>query len=354
MKAKLAAVIYWIKTHRTRTIIVMSLFLIAGSGGATYALLSQPLAKLDMTQVKVSAPPKPVYSTLTGLKLDSETDNKKPVTAIIIENSPDARPQSGLKDAEIVYEAIAEAGITRFMSLYQQNKPSLIGPVRSLRPYYLDWVVPYDASIAHVGGSSKALTEVRSGKYRDIDQFFNADTFWRASDRYAPHNVYTSFEKLDAINKAKKYSSSSPTGFKRDDVAALKAPIASSINVQISSATFNSSYTYDAKSETYRRSQAGAPHLDREAGQIAPKIVIVMNANESTQFEDTNREVIQTVGQDNVTIFQGGDVIKGTWKHDSRSEQLQFFDTEGNVIPLARGLTWITVIPNGRGSVNWQ
>ena len=107
----------------------------------------------------------------------------------MIENSPDARPQSGLKAAGVVYEAIAEGGITRFMALYQTSKPELIGPVRSLRMYYLDWFAPYSASIAHVGGSLNALTEARSGKYRDLDQFFNSQTYWRASDRYAPHNV---------------------------------------------------------------------------------------------------------------------------------------------------------------------
>ena len=77
------------------------------------------------------------------------------------------------KHAEVVYEAIAEGGITRFEAFYQQNKPQLIGPVRSVRPYYIDWAVPYQPSFAHVGGSAVALKEIRNGKYRDLDQFFN-------------------------------------------------------------------------------------------------------------------------------------------------------------------------------------
>src|SRR5690606_9454884 len=84
--------------------------------------------------------PEPIkyYSPLTGELVANESDQTAPVTAVMIENSPDARPQSGLKDAGVVYEAIAEGGITRFLAIYQNKKPELIGPVRSLRMYYVD------------------------------------------------------------------------------------------------------------------------------------------------------------------------------------------------------------------------
>ncbi len=178
----------------------------------TAVILSQPAPKAPTVSVKKTAPkPKAkYYSPLTGELIAQEGDAAKPVTAIMLENSPDARPQSGLKDAEIVYEAIAEGGVTRFLAVYQQHKPQLIGPVRSVRMYYVHWLTPYDASVAHIGGSAAALQLVRNGSYRDIDQFFNAGSYWRANDRYAPHNVYTSFEKLDALNASKGYASSSP------------------------------------------------------------------------------------------------------------------------------------------------
>src|SRR5690606_11343443 len=137
------------------------------------------------------------------------------VTAIMIENSPDARPQSGLKESGVVFEAIAEGGITRFQVLYQEDKPQLIGPVRSLRPYFVEWAAPFDASIAHIGGSYNALQEVRNGQYKDIDQFFNGDTYWRSTDRYAPHNVYTNFKNLDALNTKKGFTVSKFDGFPR-------------------------------------------------------------------------------------------------------------------------------------------
>jgi hypothetical protein len=104
----------------------------------------------------------------------------------MIENSPDARPQSGLQDAGVVVEAIAEGGITRFLTLFQESQPQYIGPVRSLRPYYIDFAAPFQAGIAHVGGSPEALSRVRNGSYRDLDQFFNSAYFSRISARPAP------------------------------------------------------------------------------------------------------------------------------------------------------------------------
>lgn len=344
----------WINLHRFPVMFVSGLLGIAVVGSTAFAMYNQPMEKPDTTPIAIKPRPKIYYSPLTGLKVNSEADTKKPVTAIMIENSPDARPQSGLKDAEVVYEAVAEGGITRFLALYQQDKPQLIGPVRSVRPYYLDWVVPYDASIAHVGGSATALNEVRNGKYRDLDQFFNGGSYWRSSDRYAPHNVYTSFKYLDALNKAKGYKSSSPKSMDRTDGEPAKKTNATSISVTISSDLFNSSYSYDAKNNYYLRSQAGAQHMDREKGVITPKVVVVMNVNMHERFEDTTREVIQTTGSGQVTIFQNGTVIKGSWHKDTRASQLSFTDSNGKKVELVRGQTWITAIPNGKGAVSWQ
>jgi hypothetical protein len=272
----------------------------------------------------------------------------------MIENSPDARPQSGVKQAGVVFEAIAEGGITRFLTLHQEDKPQMIGPVRSLRLYYVDWLAPFNASVAHVGGSLFALQEIRNGKYRDIDQFFNAGTYWRATDRYAPHNVYTSFEKLDALNQAKGYTASTFTGFTRQDGKASEAPNATTINVGISGPLYNSGYSYDKASNTYVRLQAGKPHLDREDGQIAPSVVIVLKTAMTKVMEDGYRESITTIGSGEAFIFQNGTVQTATWNKPDRTTQMTFTDASGKDTPLNRGQTWITAIPNTTGSVTWQ
>jgi hypothetical protein len=348
----------WLKQHPWAIYIIAGVGLILIASLVALAVLYQkPVETVQKKVVATKPKPKPAviyYSPLTGMKVDSEAATHQAVTAIMIENSPDARPQSGLKSAGVVYEAIAEGGITRFLALYQQEKPQLIGPVRSVRLYYVDWLAPYNASVAHVGGSLFALQEVRSGKYRDIDQFFNSSTYWRATDRYAPHNVYTSFEKLDALNIAKGYVSSAFTGFSRIDGKAVTPAAATNITINISGPLYNTTYTYDPVSNTYIRFLAGKPHLDREDGQIAPSSVVALHVDMSLVLEDGYRESIITSGTGEADIFQNGVAIKATWHKADRASQLTFTDAAGKDIPLVRGQTWLTAVPNGSGSVSWQ
>ena len=324
--------------------------------GATYAVWPQQKTNTTVVKpVKKVIPPAPVfYSPLTGNKVADEAATQQAVTAIMIENSPDARPQSGLKQAGVVYEAIAEGGITRFLAGYQEAKPQLIGPVRSVRMYYVDWAAPYNASIAHIGGSAAALAEVRSGNYRDLDQFFNAGSYWRATDRYAPHNVYTSFARLDTLNASKGYTSSTFKAFLRQDAKTPTTPTAKSIDITISSTWYNTHYDYDAPSNTYLRSIGGEPSNDREEGRLAPNVVIAMKVDMSRIFEDGWREHIATTGSGVASVFQNGTVTEVTWRKNSRSEQLEFLDAAGMPISLNRGQTWIVAVPNGSGNVQWQ
>lgn len=348
----------WIRTHRVLSWIILGVLLVGSAGATTFFILSQQPKPAPVQTV--TAPPKPApkpviyYSPLTGDKVADEAATKQAVTAIIIENSPDARPQSGLKQSGVIYEAIAEGGITRFLTLHQQDKPQLIGPVRSLRPYYVEWLAPYNASVAHVGGSAVALAEIRNGSYRDIDQFFNGGSYWRSTDRYAPHNVYTSFERLDALNASRGYTTSSFTGFSRVDGKPADVPTASSISIGISGPLYNSTYAYDKASNTYIRSQAGEPHLDREDGQIAPSVVIALKVDMTRIFEDGYRESIGTIGSGGAVIFQNGVAQEVTWHKPDRATGITFTDAEGKDVPLVRGQTWIAAVPNGTGSVTWQ
>lgn len=349
----------WFKEHKKLAIILGSILGVLLIGGVTAAVIiaTQKPAEPQPTVTQTPEPePEPVfYSPLTGAEVKDEAATTQAVTGIMIENSPDARPQSGLKNSGVVFEAIAEGGITRFLAIYQEQKPKLIGPVRSVRMYYVDWIAAFNASVAHIGGSSHALAEVRNGKYRDIDQFFNDQAYWRATDRYAPHNVYTNFKRLDQLNAQKGYKHSTFTGFTRKDSSALAEPEATSINVTISNATYNSSYRYNSKTNTYNRSQAGAAHLDRENGQISPRVVIVLDVQQSTIFEDGYRESINVIGSGKAHIFQDGGVQKVTWKKKSRTSQIVFTDADGKDVPLARGQTWLTAVPVNRGGgVSWR
>lgn len=351
----------WVSKYHQIAWVACGMVVIVLSGLFAYNLFFSKKPEASAVNVSTTKEdPKPIvepvkyFSPLTGLQIENEAGLKAPATCAMIENSPEARPQSGLKNSGVVFEAIAEGGITRFLVVYHEQKPQLIGPVRSIRLYYVDWAAAFNCSIAHVGGSEAALAEVRNGNYRDIDQYFNAGTYWRSTDRYAPHNVYTSFTKLDSLNAAKGYMSSNLNGFTRTVSNPAVTPTATSINVIISSTLFNSSYIYDTKTNTYARSQAGAPHMDREDGQITPSSLVIINVDETVMLDDGGRSKITTIGEGKATIFQNGTVTIGTWSKTSKTTQITFTDEMGVNIPLVNGQTWITAIPNNGGSVTWQ
>lgn len=349
---------HWAKTHRPAALgIVGIITILIAAIAAWYAHAVKPDPVSIVPGIIHEQEEVKYYSPLTGIEVKNIAATKQAVTAVMIENSPAARPHSGLKEAGIVYEAISEAGITRFIALYQEDKPKLIGPVRSIRTYFLDWAAPYNASIAHVGGSPQALAIVRNGNYRDIDQFFNSAAYWRSSDRYAPHNVYTNFKRLDALNKQKGYKKSSFTGFTRiapgEDAESAGSKAANSIAINFSSSDYNTRYTYDRKKDRYKRFLGGKKHIDREKGQITPRVVIALHVNQK-KAGDGYHESITTTGSGKATVFQNGRVITATWKKSGRNEPLRIIDKNGDGLPLARGQTWIAAVPNSGGSVSWR
>jgi hypothetical protein len=340
----------WRKWSKRRKIIVivLSLILLCGVGGDIYWILCHDNGGPSLSIIKHKKKAvTTIASPLTGVQVSPDLA-KRPVTGIMIENSTFARPQSGIQDAGIVYEAIAEGGITRFLTLYQDAQPQYIGPVRSLRPYYLDFSVPFDAGIAHVGGSPDALAQVRNG-LKDLDQFFNAGSYWRQSTRDAPHNVYTSFAKLDALNISKGYTSSKFTSFPRKKDTKLTTPTAKSVNFAISGPTYNVHYDYDATSNSYLRSEGGAAHMatisaaDTVGKQLHPKVIAALIMGYGIDADGQHSDYT-TTGNGNVYIFQDGGVTQGTWSKANRTSQFVFTDASNKPVKLDAGQTWFTVL----------
>jgi Protein of unknown function (DUF3048) N-terminal domain/Protein of unknown function (DUF3048) C-terminal domain len=329
--------------------VIAAILLVLGLiGFGAYALTSdneepkKPVVK-TATELKKEPVSDTVASALTGRQVPPAI-NKLPVTAVMVENSTDARPQSGLYDAGVVFEAIAEGGITRFIALYQDTSPTSVGPIRSVRPYYIDWARGFDAPIAHVGGSPEALARIKSERIKDLDQSFNAGSYDRVKSKPAPHNVFTSIERLNQLEQNKGYNTSAYTGFARKKDAAAKVPTAKTVNLAISSALYNVSYAYDTATNSYLRNLAGKPHVDGATSkQINPKVVIAMVVPYSIQ-SDGKHSAYGTVGSGEVIVFQDGVATKGTWAKPSVSSNITFKDTAGKAITLNAGQTWISVV----------
>jgi hypothetical protein len=335
----------WIGNNKKISIPVITLCLIAliGAGYLFIFKKDQPQTATTKAVVVKKQEEKKITSPLTGRVLASAELAKRPVTSLMIENSPDARPQSGLLEADMVVEAIAEGGVTRFMAVYQESQPQYIGPIRSARPYYLDYALPLESSYGHVGGSPQALQDIKTLGIRDLDQFFNADTYWRITDRFAPHNVYTSFEKLDKTNQAKGFTSSKFTGFERKaDVP--QTPTAKTIDLAISGPLYSPRFEYDQATNSYNRFQDSSPHTDQKSSkQITPKVVVALVVN-SGNDPDGYHSAYNTSGTGAVYVFQDGVVTEGTWSKTDRKSPLVLTDKNGLPIKLNSGQTWISLV----------
>ena len=344
----------WHPTKKQRLIIIpVIIIIVIGGGLGVNKLLSNSKPHTITATIKVTPVTKPVVSqpatvpsTLTGLPV-SPSVNQLPVTAVMIENSTDARPQSGLAQAGIVFEAVAEGGITRYMALYQDTSPGYVGPIRSVRPYYLQLALGFDASIAHVGGSPEAIQDIQAWNVKDLDQFYNGSYYQRVNTRPAPHNVYTSIALLNQLEDAKSNNTSTYSGFPRKTDSPTTAPTATSIDFNPSISEFEVHYDYNSTNDSYTRSVGGEPDMDvDQAGnetQVAPKVVIALVMQQSLEADGLHT-VYGTIGSGQAYIFQDGIVTIATWQKTSNTSQITFSNTKGQTINLNAGQTWVTIV----------
>ena len=334
------------------------------------------------------------FSSLTGEELSDSSLKNAPVYCIQTPNGLDgARPQAGITDAGVVFEAIAEAGITRFAAIYQNPKSAIIGPIRSLRLYYLEWDTPFDCTIVHAGGSDEAIVAVSSGGYKNLDENYSymyrgtfGSRLWNNLfitsanlKRFTDDNGFTTSDikgfarltpdeskKARANSQAKeKLNITEPTD-KDTSAVAVKVP---SVSLRFGGlASFNVNYRYNEKTNTYLRGyESGANHdvykcPSEDLGkknpeevcsltQVTPSVVVAIVVKES-KASDNYHENITTTGSGDAYIFQNGDVIKGTWNKSSKNEQIRFTNSSGEEIRLAPGQTFVSAVPS-YGSIEY-
>ncbi len=327
------------------------------------------------------------YSHLTGLELPNEAAVTAPAYCIQTPNGNDgARPHSGLTDAGVVFEAIAEAGITRFAAIYQNPTQAVVGPIRSLRIYYLNWDTPFDCAIVHAGGAPDALAAVKNG-YKDLTESY-AYMYRGTKAVRRWNNLFTTSHYLAQVSADRGWGTSNIKGFTRmtpdeskvsrvNNTAANKLSIVEATTKNTSeyapqtthisftygsSPTFNVIYDYDSNANVYRRSYAnGEAHNSyvcptEDQGeknpedictlqQVSPSVVIAMIVQER-RASDNYHEDITTFGSGDAYIFQNGQAIKGKWTKNTKEDQIKFTDESGAEIKLAPGQTFISAIPH--------
>lgn len=342
----------WFERHKKALIFGGVAALLLGVGSfLAFKFLLKPKTQATVIQKKtVAAKPTTVASPLTGLQVSKEVADQ-PIVASIIENHPDARPQSGLSSAGVVYEALAEGGITRFLAFFLDTKPALVGPVRSIRSYFVDWTLEFNAPIMHVGGNIEGLDLIGPLHVKDLNQFYNGSYFFRSKDRYAPHNVYITNDKITALLKAKGWNGKSTfTPNKRQKDAPLSTPDHPNIHINYSYNGFQVDYKYDTATNSYARFLAGAPHIDRNTGkQIYVKNIVVqyMPTTYGTTRIGEKATRMATPGSGKAIVFRDGTAIVGTWSKTNHTTRTKLTDAQGNEIALNAGNTWFSIVPVG-------
>lgn len=275
-----------------------------------------------------------------------ESGYEKRLTAVMIENHTDARPQSGLAGAAVVYEAPVEANFTRFMALYPLDaKVDKIGPVRSARLYYLDWLREFGKPMyMHVGGSPQALSEIGEGGIFDINEFSYGWYFWRDSARYAPHNAYTS-SKLFQAAWEKYGGDETPTtsSWQYADGVACAKDCVDQIKIIFSLPSYVVRWNYNTSTNQFDRYQTEGRHTDTGGKSIFADTVIVQRVT-SKVIDEVGRKDIETIGKGEAIIFANGIATKGVWTKSAIKNKTEWLTEDGTPIPLKPGKIWVEVV----------
>jgi hypothetical protein len=338
---------------------VMKILLNARVWIATGAMLAVLAASPVPSSAPLQAPPKVaippqeflIDDPVAGEPVPEELARRRPL-AVIIENFPDARPQWGLSLASRVYEAITEGGITRYLAVFGPNDADRVGPVRSVRTQFLNYVLELDATVAHVGGNADALDHIATFHIKDLDQFRYAEAFRRILVPHLAleHTMFTSTRALrDVMDRSgwgekvvidhPVWKAAMPPGLR---------PASQKVTIEFSFPEYRVAWVYRPGTDDYQRLLAGVEDVDAATGtpltaqSIA--IAVISRIHGRTEIrEDT--WTFSDVGSGRAWIIQDGTVTEGQWQKASRTDRLRFFDDAGREIEFNRGRQWVEIVP---------
>ncbi len=352
---------------------------VSGDQPSRFAKLISPLVpKAGKGKASVAEnAPKTEPCPLNGqmyTKSEREAWETRTPLAVMIENHPDARPQSGLSRADVVFEAVAEGGITRFMGVFYcavQSQDIIVAPVRSARTYFIDWASSYQEPLyAHVGGANlpgptDALGQIEDygwGGQNDLNQFsIGFPTFVRNYDRVAlsdgrelatEHTMESSTERLwdyakdsRGITKWEGEPNFKPWQFK-DDAKELGDTVKIAHDFWDGYQDFSVEWNFDTATDSYLRTMGGSAHIDiNNNEQIRAKNVVILFTTEKGPVNENKHMLYGTVGNGKALIFQDGKVVQATWQKASRTAPLQFL-VGGKPVQFNRGSIWIAALAN--------
>jgi len=330
------------------------LLLFLGSAGLLYFVLTGKTRVDDASPAAAIEVPESSDERarhLDGMLVPTGEEGFAPY-AVMIENHPDARPLSGISKAQVVIEAPVEGGITRFVAFLDPSTDvDEIGPVRSARPYYVEWADSWHAFYAHVGGSPEGLRLIQTkNQLIDIDQFRYGNVFWRSILRFAPHNVYTSMERLSEFAEENDLvDETMPKGWdffpRREDE---ESGDVESISIPYGG-IFNVTWEYEEQEDHFIRYQNGSIQKDKDGSVVTAKNVIVIET-EAEVLDSQGRLSLRTTGEGDAFGFRNGNTYDLTWRRSG--DGIMEFWLDDEKYELEPGTTWVEVVTDEAISVS--
>ncbi len=315
----------------------------------------------EPTTVITTEPPVVYRNPLTGeAGYNEELIGNRPVM-VVVENHSQARPQWGLTSSDIVFEMVAEGGITRMILMYADASrlPDKIGPVRSTRHYFLDLAEGYDAIFTHFGQSTYAKQQLANHDIDNINGYVDGSYFSRDKSRNvdSEHTAYTTKEWVIKAIENKEYRTTLKEGYENafsfniDGDKVLKD--GSCVTATVS---FSSGYTYtlnyDKQENVYYSSLNGAPFMDSNGTQQNFENIVILYTNISAIAGDTKNRVDFDLSEGEGRYISNGSYEDISWKKGDSTDMLKLYDSEGEELKLNTGRTYIAICDDSRESVN--
>ncbi len=289
-------------------------------------------------------------------------DWKQYPIVMMFDNSPEAREHhAGLSEALVVYEALVEGGATRLMAVFA-GAPSVerVGPIRSVRPYFVETAAGWSGYYWHAGGSPEGLALIPKTDVVDLNEISGLGVryFWRDNAIARPHNLFSSGELMaQGIEDFELYTLPEEKliweWMEAKDADDLDMPDEAVRNVYVDyseGVLFDASYTYDDEKEAYVRSESGYEHVDQNTGEplIAHNIIIQRVPSEGYYPSGYGRISLDMLGEGEMVVIQKGHRIQGTWHKSDTNTQTEWLDEDGDPVALLPGTTWVEIVPGDR------
>ncbi|MGP4040891.1 DUF3048 domain-containing protein [Gracilibacillus sp. D59] len=302
----------------------------------------------EIVEEKPAEPKEPEFvSPFTGLEAEEELTDR--AVAIMVNNHPKARPQTGLSQADIVFEILAEGNITRLMALFHGDIPERVGPVRSARPYYFNLANDYNAIYVYHGAADFIENMIKSGAVQGLNgMYYDNDKvlFERSSDRNPPHNSYTLFDGIYQRAEEEGYALEAeyqPMPFLEKDQA-IEGETAT--DIRFNYGNYSVRYQYDEASQKYLRYSDGVQTVEyADSTPIELDNVLILETAHQV-IDDQGRREIDLESGGSALLLQQGKVQNVQWERiDGRIIPTK----NGEPVPFVPGQTWVNVIPTSPG-----